>query len=146
MEKTRWPQIGRQNNNETLFFLISWDKRADSVSWRLAWYKIAFLLSLVTIKALSNRLSYLYNSATMNLECRVHESRHYKDFTGTQSLSLHYEAGWRGCVGVCGGCVAGVWGVCVGVVCRVLCTSNQGLFDHNSCSTVTELKNNSKTI
>ena len=52
----------------------------------------------------------------------------------------------EGVWGVCGGCVAGVWGVCVGVVCRVLCTSNQGLFDHNSCSTVTELKNNSKTI
>ena len=30
----------------------------------------------------------------MNLECRAHGSRHYR--TGTQSLSLHYEAEGRG--------------------------------------------------
>ena len=37
----------------------------------------------------------------------MHERRHYRDYTGTQSLSLHYEAGGRGW-----GCV---WGWCAGL-------------------------------
>ena len=35
----------------------------------------------------------------MNLQCRAHGRRgrrHYRDYTGTQSLSLHYEAEGRG--------------------------------------------------
>ena len=80
MEKTRCRQIERQNDNkklysnqratpfailvlkittQTLFPLFRGTKRADSVSWKLAWYKKSILIDCLTVKKHSYRLSHL---------------------------------------------------------------------------------------